>query len=238
MTTLRSGLRACWTNCEGGRPDQFAQHAFRKAHALAGNVGAGVLPDRDGFRIVAELKADLGQQPVGIGLDHLGALVAENVVDRQVAGNVGQGARRLRSAPFFRPGRPSAPRRARFLFTHPAASPSLSPHGLFRGVPPDRATGNALFRATLRPRSVALRRESGVGFSKSVMARGAAGAGSGRRKASGYRARQPSVELSQSSRFMTTETSGYLKSSLSSELAASMIAAVIRPTSPAPEPLW
>ena len=50
-------------------------------HALALDVGAGVLPQRQRLGIVAEIDADLLEHRVGIGLDQRQAFLVEHLVD-------------------------------------------------------------------------------------------------------------------------------------------------------------
>ena len=59
-------------------------------HALALDVGAGLLPHRQRFGVVAELDADLLEDPVGIGLDQRDAFLVENLVDLYAAADIGE----------------------------------------------------------------------------------------------------------------------------------------------------
>ena len=54
-------------------------------HALALDVGAGVLPQLQRLRVVAEDDADLFQHRVGILLDEGEALLVEHLVDLDLA---------------------------------------------------------------------------------------------------------------------------------------------------------
>src|SRR3546814_8076776 len=50
---------------------ELAAEATREAHALAVDVGAGLLEQRERFGILAELDADLGQHRLRVALDQV-----------------------------------------------------------------------------------------------------------------------------------------------------------------------
>ncbi len=68
----------------GRRLDEFLKHALRKTDPLAINLRAGRLPDVQNLRILAELQADLRQDPVGVGFDLLSAFIAQDIIERDV----------------------------------------------------------------------------------------------------------------------------------------------------------
>ncbi len=74
-----------------GGPDQQAAEAAGEMHPLALHVGAGVLPDLQGFRIVLEVEADLFQHGLGIVLDQGQAFLGQHLVIGDVAGDEGDG---------------------------------------------------------------------------------------------------------------------------------------------------
>jgi len=59
-------------------------------HALALDVGAGILPERKRFGIIAELDADFLEHPIRIALDKRQPLFIEHVVLGDLAGDVGK----------------------------------------------------------------------------------------------------------------------------------------------------
>src|SRR4029077_18267710 len=66
-----------------------AAHAAREAQALALDVGTGVLPEFERFRIVAEIDADLLENRVGVVLEELEPPGGQRLVVRNVARDVG-----------------------------------------------------------------------------------------------------------------------------------------------------
>ncbi len=64
---------------------QGTRHAALEAHARALDVGASGLPDFECARIVAELEADLLDDPVGLILEFIDAFLAEKFVERNLA---------------------------------------------------------------------------------------------------------------------------------------------------------
>ncbi len=77
---------------------QRAAHAAREADALALDVSPGGLPQRKALRIIAEVQADLLEDRVGIVLEQRQALLAQDLVVRDVAGDVGDEGRAARGA--------------------------------------------------------------------------------------------------------------------------------------------
>ena len=67
----------------------LAAHAAREAHALALDVGAGVLQDLQRLRVVAEIDADFFQDGVGVVFDDGQAFFAHHLKAGDLAGDVG-----------------------------------------------------------------------------------------------------------------------------------------------------
>jgi hypothetical protein len=67
--------------------DQLAAHTAGKAHPFAVHVGAGVLPDLERLRVLAELDADFLQHRLGVVLDERQPLLGEGLVERDLAGD-------------------------------------------------------------------------------------------------------------------------------------------------------
>ena len=70
--------------------EQFPAKALGEMHALAADVGTGLLPERQRFGIVAELDADFFQNEVGIALDELQCLFVEHFIFANLAGDIGK----------------------------------------------------------------------------------------------------------------------------------------------------
>jgi len=69
-------------------PHDAAAHAARKAHPLALDVRARLLPDLERLRIVAEIDADLFKDRVGVVLEEFESLAPQHFVIRDLAGDV------------------------------------------------------------------------------------------------------------------------------------------------------
>src|SRR5213595_4264731 len=69
-------------------PHDAAAHAAWKAHPLALDVGARVLPDLERLRILAEIDADLFEDRVGVVLEKFQSLAPQHLVIRDLAGDV------------------------------------------------------------------------------------------------------------------------------------------------------
>ena len=89
MTTLRSGLRACWVYCAGAVSQRLRARPRGKSHPLALDVGAGGAEQFERPRHVAELDADLLQHRFGVALDDREALFAQHFRERNRAGDIG-----------------------------------------------------------------------------------------------------------------------------------------------------
>ena len=74
----------------GRRLDEAAHQPPGEVHPLALHIGAGRLPHGERLGIVAEIDADLFQHPFGIGLDEAQALLAQHLVERDVAPDIGE----------------------------------------------------------------------------------------------------------------------------------------------------
>jgi hypothetical protein len=74
----------------GGRRslDQRATEPARKANALAVDRRARVFPNGEGFRVVPKIDPDLFEDGLRILLDRLEALFTEDLVGRELAGQV------------------------------------------------------------------------------------------------------------------------------------------------------
>ena len=79
-----------------GLLDDRAAHAAREAHALALELGAGVLPDLERLRVLAELDADFLENSVGVALDDLQAFLVQDLVVGDRTRDVGDGGGRTR----------------------------------------------------------------------------------------------------------------------------------------------
>jgi len=113
-------------------------------HALALDVGTGILPELQGFRVVAEDDADLFQNGVGVLLDERQAFLVQHLIDVDLALDVGElaagAAARARRAPRGRSAAATAPASSarRFLvdcrlFAHGASS--LNPSEMIMAAP-------------------------------------------------------------------------------------------------------
>src|SRR5262249_23951922 len=114
-----------------GVADDRAAHPAWKAHALALDIRAGILPQLQRLRIVAEGDADLLEEGVGIVLEQLEPLWAEHPVVGNLSGYVGtegmawSGARSdLGLAPT---GPPGAHRLTRWLLFHGLILANVTP---------------------------------------------------------------------------------------------------------------
>ena len=79
-----------------------AHQAFRKAHPLALDIGAGIFPQRQGFRIITKINADFLQDEFGVVLDKLKLVIGKRFIELDIAANVTLGRHHLvgsRSAP-------------------------------------------------------------------------------------------------------------------------------------------
>src|SRR6516162_2711536 len=105
-----------------GAPHDGAAHAARETHALALDVGAGVLPQLQRLCVVAEVDADLLEDGVGVVLEQLESLVAEHLVVGNLSryvGNEGMAASGARSnLGIASAGTPGAHRLTRWLLFH------------------------------------------------------------------------------------------------------------------------
>ena len=72
---------------------ELAGEAAGDLHALSVDVRSGPAPQRERFRIVPELDADLFEDRLRVVLDELQALGGHDVVDRHPARDVGRGGR-------------------------------------------------------------------------------------------------------------------------------------------------
>ncbi len=102
-----------------------AAKPLRTAHPLALDVGAGLLPDRQGLGVVAELDADLFEDGVGVGFDDLQGLFAQDLEDRDLAldeGSLGRMVAAARRAPGPGPAAmaPASPARRFVVFDRSA----------------------------------------------------------------------------------------------------------------------
>ena len=81
ITTLRAGIaRVLGELPRRGAAHDAAAHAAREVHALALDVGAGVLPDLERLGVVAEVDADLLENGVGIVLHQREPFLAQHLV--------------------------------------------------------------------------------------------------------------------------------------------------------------
>jgi hypothetical protein len=64
-------------------------HTAGKMHALALDIGTGGLPDFERLGIVAKIDADLFENGVGVVFHQREAFLAQDLVERDLAGNVG-----------------------------------------------------------------------------------------------------------------------------------------------------
>ena len=71
------------------RLQQVTGQPARDVHALALHVGAGVAPQAQGLGVAAELDADLLEDRLGIGLDDLHRLAAQQLHGRELAADIG-----------------------------------------------------------------------------------------------------------------------------------------------------
>ena len=72
------------------RLDDPAAHPRLEAHALAVHVGARVVEDRENLGIAAKLHPDLLKKPVGVALDEVEALLAEDPERTELAEDAGR----------------------------------------------------------------------------------------------------------------------------------------------------
>ena len=72
-----------------GAAHDGAAHAAREMHALALDVGSGILPQLQRLRVIAEVDADLLEYGVGVVLEELEPLAAEHLVVGNLSGYIG-----------------------------------------------------------------------------------------------------------------------------------------------------
>ncbi len=107
---LDAALRVARMLREYGRRgfQELAAKSLREVDALALDVGAGLLPQLQGFLVVAKLDADFLQHRVGIGFDRDKGLLVEDLVDRNPARDIGHRGASLAAASRRAPRRRAA----------------------------------------------------------------------------------------------------------------------------------
>src|SRR5260370_30149004 len=80
-------------------PHDAAAHAARKAHPLALDVRARVLPELERLRILAEVDADLFKNRVGVVFEEFESLAPQHSVIRDLPGDVPHEGAAARGAP-------------------------------------------------------------------------------------------------------------------------------------------
>jgi hypothetical protein len=97
ISTLSSGLRACWRNWRGAvawirarhMPGSKRTRSPRTSQPASRQISSGLAPDLQHLRVVAELHADFSKYRLGVGLDQAQALVVEQPVGADLALDIG-----------------------------------------------------------------------------------------------------------------------------------------------------